>query len=128
MMTGILSCKSQCEHLHTGKKKCGVPQILLQTLLDLGYSYVPEGQVKVGFCASQNLVYIWSAVCVIHKAVQLKSKLQHTGTCLVTTGLPHHIITQQYYSATFIALHCHSHGISWHVHLKLCNMKLHEFL
>jgi len=87
-------------------RKCSVLQIWLQTPLALHYSYVLKVWLKLNF-VQVRIWYIWGNCTCIHKAVQLESKLQHTGTWLVTAGLPHHMSSP--ISATLISLCSHSH-------------------
>jgi hypothetical protein len=60
-------------------KEAVVHLIEVRALRALCSSYVLEDPAQAEFCASRNSVYIWSTVTV-HKAFQIKSKLQHTGT------------------------------------------------
>jgi hypothetical protein len=77
----------------------------VQTLLVIRSSCVPEDAEQVEFCASRNWIYY---MC-IHKGVQLKSKLQHSGASSAAAWPPRRcVVAQQYSSATFISLRFHS--------------------
>jgi hypothetical protein len=56
--------------------------------LDAVRRHLPEGLTYVEFCASQYWLHIWSTTYVYKTAVQLKAKLQHTGTWLAAALPP----------------------------------------
>jgi hypothetical protein len=58
-------------------------EFVLQTLPDLGNSYVPEG-------LAIEYIYVYMVKDVrTYKGVQLKPNFQHTGTWLAAAWLPH---------------------------------------
>jgi hypothetical protein len=82
----------------------------VKTLPNLRSSYVPESPAQVKFGACRNWVRAHTVKCIcIHKAVQLKTKFQHTEP-----DRPQHdrpaacVIAQQYSFVTSVLLRCRS--------------------
>jgi len=69
-------------------------------------------------CKSDLIISMANCVCV-NGGVQLKWKLQHTGTWSAAAWPPSYLCCpQQYSSVTFVALRVHSHQEKFGVHFK----------
>ena len=70
--TAKLQISKRQNHTHT--------HTLTHTVCDISSDSIPEGLAQVEFCASRNYfgLCVSSGTCLLHKAVQFKSKLQYS--------------------------------------------------